>query len=91
MCRDVWRRAADTVRKPDGSVDDWDVVDRLLTHRSSSPNAQLTEHVRAIRALRKEPLDLARINSEIIEDWEERIRREERREYNKWRYRPRGA
>lgn len=90
-CRDLWRQGAQVVRKPDGSVNDWDVINWLLT-RKGGANAvwpELEEGQRAIQAMRKETLDLNRIKAEIIEEWEERQRKEERRQHNKWLYRPR--
>lgn len=90
-CRELWRQGAQVVRKADGSVDDWDVINWLLT-RKGGANAvwpELEESQRAIQAMRRETLDLNRIKAEIIHEWEERERKEDRRQHNKWLYRPR--
>lgn len=90
-CRDLWRQGAQVVRKPDGSVDDWDVIHWLLTRKGGANTVwpELEEGRQAIEAMRRETLDMNRIHSEIIEEWEERERRESRRLHNKWLCRPR--
>lgn len=90
-CRDLWKEGTEVAKKPDGSVNDWDVINWLLT-RKGGANAswpELEEGEQAIEDMRKDKFNMHRVIAEIAEEQEEKERMEERKRLNKWRARPR--
>ncbi|KAH8735127.1 hypothetical protein BGZ61DRAFT_584950 [Ilyonectria robusta] len=89
--REFWRQGSRAVRRPDGSVEDIDVIHWMMT-RKGGINAswpQLKDGQRAIETIGKDTIDLGRIWHKCAEEQEEEKRLEERRLANKRRYRPR--
>lgn len=91
-CQELWDQGAQTVQRPDGTHDNWDVVDWLLTRKGGAAAnwPTLDEGQKAIEAMREEPFDLVRIREEMEQEQIELERKEKRRLANKMRFRPRG-
>ncbi|KAI5462266.1 hypothetical protein BGZ63DRAFT_403516 [Mariannaea sp. PMI_226] len=74
--RDLWRRGADAVRRPDGTVHEEDVINWMLTRPGgllgpALPWHQLDEACGALEEMRKETLDLDRLIHEHEKKQEE--------------------
>lgn len=89
--REIWRRGVQAVRRPDGTVDHFEVANWLMTRKGGihADWPQLREGQRAIASMQKETVDLGRIMRQHEEEEDEKWRKEERRLANKRRYQPR--
>ncbi|RSL60880.1 hypothetical protein CEP54_006497 [Fusarium duplospermum] len=87
-----WREGCEAVMRPDGSVDGLDVVNWLMTRRGgvANPWPRLEENQAAVKAMGRQRIDPLKILQQQEEEAEEARLKEERRQANKRRYRPRG-
>lgn len=88
----LWRQGCEAVQRPDGSVDGLDVVNWMMTRRGgiTSPWPRLEENKAAVRAMGRQRIDPIKILQQQAEEAEVARLKEERRQANKRRYRPRG-
>ncbi|EWG36926.1 hypothetical protein FVEG_14726 [Fusarium verticillioides 7600] len=88
----LWREGCMSVQREDGSVDGFDVVDWLMTRKGGvlNPWPTLDEGRMVVESMGREILDLDAIHRQQEEEAEVARLKEERRQRNKRRYRPRG-
>lgn len=88
----LWRQGCEAVQRPDGSVDGLDVVNWMMTRRGgvANPWPRLEENRAAVRAMGRQRIDPLKILQQQEEEAEIARLKEERRQANKRRYRPRG-
>ncbi|EEU48693.1 uncharacterized protein NECHADRAFT_75072 [Fusarium vanettenii 77-13-4] len=88
----LWRQGCEAVQRPDGSVDGLDVVNWMMTRRGglANPWPRLEENQAAVRAMGRQRIDPLKILQQQEEEAEIARLKEERRQANKRRYRPRG-
>ncbi|KAJ4328273.1 hypothetical protein N0V84_001313 [Fusarium piperis] len=88
----LWREGCEAVQRPDGSVDGLDVVNWMMTRRGgvANPWPRLEENQAAVRAMGRQRIDPRKILQQQEEEAEIARLKEERRQANKRRYRPRG-
>ncbi|KAJ4169442.1 hypothetical protein NW754_016470 [Fusarium falciforme] len=88
----LWRQGCEAVQRPDGSVDGLDVVNWMMTRRGgvANPWPRLEENRAAVRAMGRQRIDSLKILQQQEEEAEIARLKEERRQANKRRYRPRG-
>ncbi|KAF5585602.1 hypothetical protein FPANT_7445 [Fusarium pseudoanthophilum] len=88
----LWREGCMAVQRGDGSVDGFDVVDWLMTRKGGvlNPWPTLDEGRMVVESMGREMLDLDAIHRRQEEEAEVARLKEERRQRNKRRYRPRG-
>ncbi|KAF5617545.1 hypothetical protein F52700_12543 [Fusarium sp. NRRL 52700] len=88
----LWREGCMAVQRGDGSVDGFDVVEWLMTRKGGvlNPWPMLDEGRVVVESMRREIIDLDAIRGQQEEEAEVARLKEERRQRNKRRYRPRG-
>ncbi|KAI8719170.1 hypothetical protein NCS52_00697400 [Fusarium sp. LHS14.1] len=88
----LWRQGCEAVQRPDGSVDGLDVVNWMMTRRGglANPWPRLEENQATVRAMGRQRIDPLKILQQQEEEAEQARLKEERRQANKRRYRPRG-
>lgn len=88
----LWREGCEAVQRPDGSVDGIDVANWMMTRKGgvANPWSRLEENQAAVKAMGRQRIDPLKILQQQEEEAEAARLKEERRQANKRRYRPRG-
>ncbi|KAF5605550.1 uncharacterized protein FSUBG_6471 [Fusarium subglutinans] len=88
----LWREGCMAVQRGDGTVDGFDVVNWMMTRKGGvlNPWPTLDEGRMAVESMGREIIDLDAIHRQQEEEAEVARLKEERRQRNKRRYRPRG-
>jgi hypothetical protein len=88
----LWHEGCMAVQRGDGTIDGFDVVDWLMTRKGGvlNPWRRLDEGRMAVESMGRETIDLDAIRRQHEEEAEIARLKEERRQRNKRRYRPRG-
>ncbi|RSL98481.1 hypothetical protein CEP52_010313 [Fusarium oligoseptatum] len=88
----LWRQGCESCIRPDGTVDGLDVANWLMTRRGgvANPWTRLEENQAAVKAMGRQRIDPLKILQQQEEEARVARLKEERRQANKLRYRPRG-
>ncbi|KAF9766107.1 hypothetical protein IL306_001509 [Fusarium sp. DS 682] len=88
----LWREACLAVQHDDGTIDEFEVVGWIMTRKGGilNPWSRLDEARMAVESMRRETIDIDEIRRQQEEEAEIARLKEERRQRNKRRYRPRG-
>ncbi|KAI3586898.1 hypothetical protein IWW34DRAFT_203101 [Fusarium oxysporum f. sp. albedinis] len=88
----LWHEGCMAVQRDDGTVDGFDIVDWLMTRKGGvlNPWPRLDEGRMVVESMGREIIDLDAIHRQQEEEAEVARLKEERRQRNKRRYRPRG-
>lgn len=92
-CEDIWQEGVRHVRTPDGAVDNWDVVNWIITRKGGvdAKWEELEEGKGLIEEMRRDSIDVNQILARQAMEAEERQRKEERRLANKRWFQPKGG
>jgi hypothetical protein len=81
-CQQLWARGSRAVQQPDGTVNQLDVLNWILRQKGGAHAdwPMLREAEQQIEQLRKQTYDLPAMRQQVIDEYEEYMRREERRQ-----------